>query len=87
VTTIFLPYSFIFVGDTHEILVELEGMGGGGEVWLEVCFFQWNKNKPTIQALNMRKNYQHVYFGEQHDACHLFVYILVDKIMYVYLRS
>ncbi|CAK8570560.1 unnamed protein product [Lathyrus sativus] len=25
-------------GDTHEILVELEGMGGGGEVWLEVKY-------------------------------------------------
>lgn len=25
-------------GDTHEILVELEGMGSGGEVWLEVKY-------------------------------------------------
>jgi len=27
------------IGDVHEILVELEGMGGGGKVQLEVCFF------------------------------------------------
>jgi len=35
------------IGDVHEILVELEGMGGGGKVQMEVCFLRvqilWGK--------------------------------------------
>ena len=50
VTTFFYHIMFfVVVGDTHKILVELEGMGGGGMVWLEVCFFQWKRIKTNQQ--------------------------------------
>jgi len=57
-------------------MVELEGMGGGGEVWLEVCFFQWKRIKTNQQykLLIWGKNCWHMYFDEKHDVlCHLFL--------------
>ena len=36
----------VLLGNLHEVLVELEGMGGGGKIQLEVCFLE--------KALEMR---------------------------------
>lgn len=34
----------VLLGTLHEVLVELEGMGGGGKIQLEVCFLDKSRN-------------------------------------------
>lgn len=36
--------------------------------WRYVFSMEMNKNKPTVQVLNMGKKYWYMYFGERHDV-------------------
>lgn len=44
-----------FLGNSHEVMVELEGMGGGGKLQLEVSFLV-KQNFKWVQSSREKKN-------------------------------